>query len=111
MAGRERAVGSLSDTERRKLWRCYCEAQAQAGEAWRAQGYRHPAPPLPAFPDVLRGLACGAKTRGGTPCKLTSIYANGRCKLHGGLSTGPTSPEGKAKAASNGNTPKRKRTP
>lgn len=64
------------------------------------------------IPDDLRGLACGAKTRAGTPCKLTSIYDNGRCALHGGCSTGPTTPEGKARAAQNGLSPKtRKRTP
>ena len=34
---------------------------------------------------------CGAKTRKGTPCKAQSL-ANGRCKYHGGLSTGPRGP-------------------
>jgi hypothetical protein len=37
---------------------------------------------------------CGAKTRAGTPCKAKAVYANGRCKLHGGLSTGAKSAEG-----------------
>ncbi|WP_374555643.1 HGGxSTG domain-containing protein [Aquitalea pelogenes] len=50
----------------------------------------------------MDSLTCGAKTRAGTPCKITAIYGSGRCKLHGGLSTGPTTPEGKAKAAKNG---------
>jgi len=54
---------------------------------------------------------CGAKTGAGTPCKLTSIYKNGRCKFHGGLSTGPTSAAGKQKAALNGFRPKKKRSP
>ena len=31
---------------------------------------------------------CGAKTRAGTPCKHKAME-NGRCKLHGGKSTGP----------------------
>jgi hypothetical protein len=31
---------------------------------------------------------CGAKTRKGTPCQAQAL-ANGRCKYHGGLSTGP----------------------
>jgi len=44
---------------------------------------------------------CGAKTRQGTPCKNTRIYKNGRCKNHGGLSTGPRTEEGKAKALAN----------
>ncbi|WP_405045507.1 HGGxSTG domain-containing protein [Pseudomonas extremaustralis] len=41
------------------------------------------------FPPELQGLRCGAKTRAGTPCKRRDLYASGRCRLHGGLSTGP----------------------
>ncbi len=48
-------------------------------------------------------LRCGARTKsGGTPCKLNGLYDNGRCRLHGGLSTGPRTAEGKARSASNG---------
>ena len=36
---------------------------------------------------------CGAKTRGGTPCR-TAAMPNGRCRMHGGKSTGPRTPEG-----------------
>ena len=36
---------------------------------------------------------CGAKTRKGTPCKSPAM-ANGRCRMHGGKSTGPRTPEG-----------------
>ena len=36
---------------------------------------------------------CGAKTRSGTPCKAPAM-ANGRCRMHGGKSTGPQTPEG-----------------
>ncbi|MDN0083747.1 HGGxSTG domain-containing protein [Crenobacter sp. SG2305] len=68
-------------------------------------------PDFPPLPDDLHGLTCGAKTRAGTPCKLASLYSNGRCKLHGGLSTGPRTAEGKRKAANNGNAPKRKQSP
>jgi len=45
---------------------------------------------------------CGAKTRKGTPCKRRDIYENGRCRLHGGLSTGPRTEAGKRKSALNG---------
>ncbi|MGG4492900.1 HGGxSTG domain-containing protein [Brevibacillus reuszeri] len=31
---------------------------------------------------------CGAKTKSGEPCKKAAL-ANGRCRLHGGKSTGP----------------------
>jgi hypothetical protein len=38
---------------------------------------------------------CGAYARStGKPCKAQSL-ANGRCRNHGGLSTGPRTPEGR----------------
>lgn len=36
---------------------------------------------------------CGAKTRRGGPCKGQPM-PNGRCRMHGGPSTGPRTPEG-----------------
>lgn len=39
---------------------------------------------------------CGAKTRCGELCMETPMK-NGRCRLHGGLSTGPKTPEGRAR--------------
>ncbi len=95
----------------RKAWRRHHEEHSRVYAEWAARGYMHPPPNFPILPHELAGLACGARTRAGTPCKMTSIYLNGRCKLHGGLSTGPTSPEGKARAALNGRKPKTKRTP
>ncbi|WP_419239489.1 HGGxSTG domain-containing protein [Photobacterium leiognathi] len=38
---------------------------------------------------------CGAKTRQGTPCKRRGNKKNGRCKLHGGKSTGAKTEQGK----------------
>lgn len=38
---------------------------------------------------------CGAKTRSGSSCKRYGNKTNGRCKLHGGRSTGARSKEGK----------------
>ncbi|MCH1931502.1 hypothetical protein L9G16_15055 [Shewanella sp. A25] len=38
---------------------------------------------------------CGAKTRSGTPCQRYGNKTNGRCKLHGGRSTGAKTREGK----------------
>lgn len=43
------------------------------------------------FPEGCQDLRCGAKTRVGTPCKRLDLGAGGRCRLHGGLSTGPKS--------------------
>ena len=42
------------------------------------------------------GQRCLAKTRRGTPCQNPAIKGRTRCKLHGGKSTGPRTPEGKA---------------
>ena len=39
---------------------------------------------------------CLAKTRSGAPCQKHPIAGRTRCRLHGGLSTGPKTPEGKA---------------
>ena len=45
------------------------------------------------------GHRCGAKTRAGGVCQNPVIGGRTRCKLHGGLSTGPRTPEGKARVA------------
>ena len=41
---------------------------------------------------------CAAKTRQGTPCRAQGLGRGHRCPMHGGLSTGPTTDEGKAAA-------------
>ena len=41
---------------------------------------------------------CGARTRAGCPCKGPAMK-NGRCRMHGGASTGPKTPEGRARIA------------
>ena len=43
-------------------------------------------------------IRCGAKTRRGTRCRMKAL-ANGRCKHHGGLSSGPKSIEGRKRIA------------
>lgn len=50
------------------------------------------------------GLRCGAMTRKGTPCKRQPISlttGNGKCRNHGGLSTGPKTAAGRARALAN----------
>ena len=45
---------------------------------------------------------CGARTRRGTPCQCKAIETKRgawRCRLHGGLSTGPKTAEGRARIA------------
>jgi hypothetical protein len=43
--------------------------------------------------DLTKVSRCGARTRRGTPCQGPAM-ANGRCRMHGGLSTGPRTPKG-----------------
>ena len=38
--------------------------------------------------DFSKAARCEAKNRRGTPCQCPAML-NGRCRLHGGLSTGP----------------------
>lgn len=54
--------------------------------------------------DPMKAQRCGAKTRSGTPCRRAAeknpvTGLRKRCRLHGGLSTGPRTPAGKAKVA------------
>lgn len=44
-------------------------------------------------------MRCEARTRRGTPCQRPGNKSNGRCKLHGGRSTGPRTEEGVARLA------------
>ncbi|WP_430539508.1 HGGxSTG domain-containing protein [Lysobacter niastensis] len=50
---------------------------------------------------TLISSCCGARTRAGTPCRTKPIPGRTRCRWHGGRSTGPKTPEGRAKAALN----------
>ena len=43
------------------------------------------------------GQRCGAKTRRGTACQRPANKKNGRCRLHGGASTGARTEEGLAR--------------
>ena len=49
--------------------------------------------------DLSTAERCGARTRRGTSCAAPAMR-NGRCRLHGGLSTGPRTPEGLARSRS-----------
>ena len=41
-------------------------------------------------------VRCGAKTRSGVPCAKFPMGGKRRCRLHGGLSTGPKTAAGRA---------------
>ena len=53
--------------------------------------------------DMQRGKdksdRCAARTRSGRSCKAKGYGKGGRCKNHGGMSTGARTPEGRAKLA------------
>ncbi|TSB04566.1 HGGxSTG domain-containing protein [Sphingorhabdus contaminans] len=88
--------------ELRKLWREHWEESANRHKAWAATGYRHNSKPVHnPLPSVLVGMKCGARNRKGEPCNRVDLELNGRCKFHGGRSTGPTSTEGIARARAN----------
>ncbi len=60
-------------------------------------------PPAARLPDWRAMLAlarscprCGARTRAGPPCRQAAM-SNGRCRMHGGLSTGPRTADGLAR--------------
>jgi hypothetical protein len=110
MAGGLKNNQSLSTDDLKRRWREYVTAcdlvraeNAAALLRWErnARGLRPTPAALPILPDDLRGLRCGARNRRGTPCRMSEIYRNGRCKFHGGLSTGPKTGDGKARARSN----------
>lgn len=46
--------------------------------------------------DFAAAPRCGARTRVGSPCRAPAM-ANGRCRMHGGQSTGPRTAEGLAR--------------
>ena len=47
--------------------------------------------------DLAAVRRCGARTRAGRPCRQPAM-ANGRCRLHGGKSTGPRTAAGRARS-------------
>ena len=49
--------------------------------------------------DSLEPSRCDAKTRTGNLCRKYPIAGKRRCRLHGGLSTGPKTAEGRARIA------------
>ena len=46
--------------------------------------------------------SCGARRRrDGKPCNALNVPGRDRCKWHGGMSTGPKTPEGRTRALAN----------
>jgi len=100
----------MSTANQRKRLKAHYTNFNAAYDEWLKYGNYHQRPQMEPLPDDLKALRCGAKTKAGTPCKQKTIYINGRCKWHGGLSTGAKTEEGKKRSAMNGFCPKKKRS-
>jgi hypothetical protein len=48
-------------------------------------------------PNLALAPRCGARTRSGCPCQAPAIRGGLRCRMHGGRSTGPRTPDGMAR--------------
>jgi hypothetical protein len=48
-------------------------------------------------PNLALAPRCGASTRTGCPCRAPAIHGKLRCRMHGGRSTGPRTPDGIAR--------------
>lgn len=90
----------------REAWIDHWAREARRARKWARFEMCGPHYPRP-LPKRLCGLTCGAKLRDGTRCPCVDISRrNGRCHAHGGASTGPKSPEGKARCATNSGLPR-----
>ena len=95
----------------RLRWRkgCRCREATPQGQAGAGDAHRREVEEMSDLPharrlgwlkngnppgDLSQVPRCGARTKGrGTPCHGPSMK-NGRCRMHGGKSTGPRTPEG-----------------
>ncbi|MDF2765609.1 MAG: hypothetical protein K0S81_2603 [Rhodospirillales bacterium] len=78
---------------------CKSDAQSVLDGAQAKRGcLRNGNPTGPQFGADWPGRRCGARTRRGRSCANPAM-PNGRCRLHGGKSTGPRTAEGRSRAA------------
>lgn len=67
--------------------------QPMLADSWPAAGRAR---------EAAKRVICGARRhRDGQPCRAKSEPGKRRCRFHGGRSTGPRTPEGKARALAN----------
>src|SRR6266853_4338055 len=80
----------------RRRHRTCCEPNCQLGaRCTEAQAYGLTGDGR-ALPRKLRP-ACGVRTRSGEPCVARVVPGKRRCRMHGGLSTGPRTADGRAR--------------
>lgn len=87
-------IATDSQYQRLKAW-----AEREGRPYWAKGTYRDCWFIFVGEPRKCRQPLCGARTRAGTPCKAKTVPGKGKCRLHGGCSTGPTTAEGRAKIA------------
>ena len=96
------ACGTCDDCRaRRRLWLALRAEGSRVGDgrlAYRLARRRY-------RPRSDERPRCGARCRDGHACRAPAVWVagelvprNGRCRVHGGLSTGPRTAEGKARA-------------
>ena len=107
-AASKRSASDLREPTGARLLKLCARSEVETAENHRARcvllalRLLHERGHSPDTPSAVRlGARCGAKTRAGTPCQRQDLGAGARCRMHGGRSSGPTSEEGKAKAALN----------
>jgi len=79
----------------------------QAAQTARRLAHRAAQPVImPGRPAKAERPRCGATTRSGGTCRAPAVWdhgasapRNGRCRVHGGLSTGPRTAEGRQRIA------------
>jgi hypothetical protein len=91
----------MSIPDQRKRYQAFWRKLREIEARWEKRGRTY-TPRWPILALDLCGLTCSAKTQAGTPCKQRAIFKNGRCKWHGGLSTGPKTEAGKEQSRING---------
>lgn len=92
----------MSTPEQRRRLKAYCVEWDRVAELRRLLSATQQPPPWPELPAECVGMVCGGKgRRSGKPCQSTDLYPNGRCKWHGGASTGPKTAEGKERSQAN----------
>lgn len=93
---------SIQRVEQIKALKEYYVETFKAFEEWEASGYKGSCRDTLPYPEICMGMKCEAKTRSGKSCKNDGTnWGNGRCKYHGGASTGPVSKEGKKRVSMN----------
>jgi hypothetical protein len=94
--------GDATRKEKIKALKAYYKATNQQFDEWRRDGFVSNSLSQIPYPEICRDMKCEAKTRSGHPCKNDGTnWGNGRCKFHGGASTGPVSDIGKKRVPTN----------